>query len=105
MIGGGGSGKTRLGIQLCESAEHRGWFAGFVTHGELTRFASQQNLGSWSWPKSTLIVVDYAAARAGVLRGWLLVLNAEIFATPACFGKIKCNSATLFATAIATLHL
>src|ERR1039457_2357005 len=35
LIGGAGSGKTRLGIEFCESAEERKWFAGFVTHKEL----------------------------------------------------------------------
>jgi hypothetical protein len=71
-IGGGGSGKTRLGIELCESAEQRAWFAGFVTHKELIRFAGQQNLSDWGWSKNTLVVVDYAAARARVLREWLI---------------------------------
>jgi tetratricopeptide (TPR) repeat protein len=74
LIGSGGSGKTRLGIELCESAEHGNWLAGFVTHNELTRFAGQQNLSNWGWSKDTLVIVDYAAARARGLREWLLEL-------------------------------
>jgi hypothetical protein len=78
LIGGGGSGKTRLGIELCDSAEQRKWFAGFVTHKELTRFASQQNLSNWGWSRDTLVVVDYAAARARVLREWLVELAQNV---------------------------
>ncbi len=74
LIGGAGSGKTRLALELCAQADERGWFAGFVDHDELIRFHSQQNLASWGWPKATLIVVDYAAAKAQVLREWLAEL-------------------------------
>ena len=81
LIGGGGSGKTRLGIELCESTEQRNWFAGFVTHEELTRFAAQQNLSNWGWSRDTLVVVDYAAARARVLRQWLVELARNVNST------------------------
>jgi hypothetical protein len=74
LVGGAGSGKTRLALELCALAGQRGWFAGFVDHGELARFHAQQNLAAWSWPKPTLIVVDYAAAKARVLREWLAEL-------------------------------
>jgi tetratricopeptide (TPR) repeat protein len=74
LVGSSGSGKTRLGIELCESAEQQKWFAGFVNHKELTRFANQQNLSDWGWSRNTLVVVDYAAARARVLRQWLVEL-------------------------------
>jgi tetratricopeptide (TPR) repeat protein len=81
LIGGGGSGKTRVGIEVCESAEQRNWFAGFVTHRELARFAGQQNLSNWGWSKDTLVVVDYAAARVRVLRGWLVELAQNLPST------------------------
>src|ERR1035441_7131136 len=84
LIGGAGSGKTRLGIELCESAEQRKWFAGFATHRELARFASQQNLSSWGWSKNTLVVVDYAAARARVLREWMVELARNFPNTGNC---------------------
>jgi tetratricopeptide (TPR) repeat protein len=81
LIGGGGSGKTRLAIELCESADESNWSAGFVSHQELTRFSSQQNLSNWGWSKDTLVVVDYAAAQARVLRQWLVELAQNIPST------------------------
>ncbi len=74
LIGGAGSGKTRLALELCAAAERLGWFAGFVDHRELDRFHGHQNLSAWDWPKPTLIVVDYAAAKARILRQWLAEL-------------------------------
>ena len=74
LIARAGTGKTRLAIELCERAEAAGWVAGFARHEELQRFFNQQNLADWRWPKKTLVVVDYAAASASVLRKWLEVL-------------------------------
>jgi hypothetical protein len=71
VTGRAGCGKTRLAVELCEKAESQGWLAGFATHDELTRFQGQQHLAAWRWPRPTLIVVDYAAASARVLRAWL----------------------------------
>ncbi|WP_321917451.1 MULTISPECIES: tetratricopeptide repeat protein [Paraburkholderia] len=70
LIGGGGSGKTRLALELCEKIAG-GWNAGFVTRTELRRFFAEQNLSDWGWQKPTLIVVDYAAEHAELLRDWL----------------------------------
>ncbi len=69
LVGGGGSGKTRLALELCHRLD--GWNAGFVTRGELKRFFAQQNLAEWGWQRPTLIVVDYAAEHADSLREWL----------------------------------
>ncbi|MGA2408788.1 MAG: hypothetical protein ABSG46_00140, partial [Candidatus Binataceae bacterium] len=74
LTGGAGSGKTRLALELCAAADQRKWFAGFIDHKELDRFGGQQNLSAWGWPKPTLIVVDYAAAKARILREWLVEL-------------------------------
>jgi len=71
LIGGGGSGKTRLALELCEKAQTNGWSAGFITSDELARFFDQQNLSTWGWNKPTLMVVDYAAQHAQQLRSWL----------------------------------
>lgn len=71
VIGRGGAGKTRFGIELCERAEAKGWTAGFVADGELRRFHRENNLSGWQWPGPTLLVIDYAAAKAGILRDWL----------------------------------
>jgi len=71
LIGRGGSGKTRLALELCEAAIAAGWDAGFVTGGELQRFLGQQNLAVWGWQRPTLVVVDYVAAKSRALGGWL----------------------------------
>ena len=71
LIGAGGSGKTRLALELCEQSSATGWDAGFVTRTELHRFFGQQNLSSWGWHKPTIIVVDYAAEHARLLGQWL----------------------------------
>jgi len=71
LIGGGGSGKTRLALELSEQAAGLGWSAGFVTRQELVRFLGRQNLSAWGWQRPTLIVVDYAAEHAERLRHWL----------------------------------
>ena len=69
-----GAGKTRLALALCEKAAEAGWGAGFLTESEMVRFRGQQNLSFWGWNRPTLIVVDYAAARARTLHDWLVEL-------------------------------
>jgi tetratricopeptide (TPR) repeat protein len=69
-----GAGKTRLALELCEAAVRERWHAGFLTETELVRFRNQQNLSTWGWNRPTLIVIDYAAARARLLRNWLIEL-------------------------------
>jgi len=46
LTGGGGSGKTRLAVELCEKAVSDDWNAGFVTRQELRRFHGAQNLSA-----------------------------------------------------------
>jgi tetratricopeptide (TPR) repeat protein len=74
LTGRAGAGKTRAAIELVErlNQEKPGqWWAGFVQGSEMRRFASLQNLADWSWARSTLIVVDYAASLVEPLREWL----------------------------------
>ena len=71
LTGQAGAGKTRLAIELCEWAEQAGWSAGFARQEELERFHKLHHPTDWRWPKPTLVVVDYAAASAPVLRAWL----------------------------------
>ncbi|MDZ7812638.1 MAG: tetratricopeptide repeat protein [Ideonella sp.] len=70
LVGSGGSGKTRLALELCDQIKDR-WLAGFVTTDALDRFFKQQDAGCWGWQKPTLMVLDYAAAQAEVLQRWL----------------------------------
>jgi tetratricopeptide (TPR) repeat protein len=71
IIGGAGAGKSRFAIELCRRAEAEGWFAGFVSHAELVRFAAQENLSAWGWARPTLVVVDYAASKATIMKAWV----------------------------------
>jgi tetratricopeptide (TPR) repeat protein len=74
LVGPAGAGKTRLAIELCERAEADGWAAGFARHAELARFHANHSPSEWQWPRRTLVVVDYAAASAHILRAWLEAL-------------------------------
>lgn len=60
VIGGrGGTGKTRLGVALCESAGRRGWLSGL-----LARSAEQEPVEELAAaPTPRLVVVDYAESR------------------------------------------
>jgi len=71
LTGRAGSGKTRLALELCEAMLADGWDAGFIDSGELLRFRNQQNLSTWGWRRPTLAVIDYVAAQAELLSGWL----------------------------------
>ena len=75
LIGQGGSGKTRLALELCDGLSAGGWNAGFVTHQNLTRFFNQHDAADWGWQKPTLLVLDYVAAQAEVLTKWLKELQ------------------------------
>src|SRR5262249_873208 len=77
----GGGGKRGLGREVCDQAAAAGWDAGFIPEGELERFRAAQPLAAWGWRRPTLIVVDYAAARAHLLRPWLVEL-ADHLAVP-----------------------
>ena len=82
LTGTAGTGKTRLALELVDEAIGHDWDAGFVTDRELVRFAAQANLAAWGWQNPTLIVVDYAAARARQLGTWLAELADNDSATP-----------------------
>ncbi|MBE2260362.1 MAG: tetratricopeptide repeat protein [Rhodobacteraceae bacterium] len=71
IVGGGGSGKTRLAMDLCDRLSDVGWHAGFLSAAELPRFLAQQNLATWGWNRPTLVVIDDAAARGQALGAWL----------------------------------
>jgi hypothetical protein len=67
VTGGGGFGKTRLGIELCRTVAGRGWTTGLldaaVTGG------GDLGLGELAaWPGRLLVVVDYAEARPAAVK-------------------------------------
>ena len=72
ITGRAGVGKTRLVIELCESAERAGWTAGFAQYEQFPEF--MKRAAKWRWNKPTLVVIDYAAALARSLRTWLEIL-------------------------------
>ena len=79
VTGGGGSGKTRLAVELLgwlEVAQPGQWNCGFLTQAEIERFSALQNLSHWRRRKPVLAVVDYAAGAAASLRVWLEQLAA-----------------------------
>jgi len=79
VTGGGGSGKTRLAVELLgwlELAEPGQWNCGFLTQVEIERFSGLRNLSEWRRRKPVLAVVDYAAGSAAHLRVWLEQLAA-----------------------------
>ncbi|MBF0380842.1 MAG: tetratricopeptide repeat protein [Magnetococcales bacterium] len=62
LIGAGGSGKTRLMLEGCNRLKKKGWIAGFLPHGKLsknTKLLKKLTLE----PINALIVLDYAESR------------------------------------------
>lgn len=74
IIGGAGSGKTRLAIEACERAEIEGWFATFLSSTELQQRHGVEILAAWTPSQPTLIVVDYAANSVSAIKRWFDVL-------------------------------
>jgi hypothetical protein len=93
MTAPAGAGKTRLALALCDEAVAAGWTAGYATESELLAFPRLQNLAVWAWSQPTLIVVDYAAVRALLLRQWLLG-SPTTLAAKACRSGCSCSSVT-----------
>jgi tetratricopeptide (TPR) repeat protein len=74
LIGGrGGSGKTRLGVALCERARAAGWLCGLLVAG-----ADQAALEALlDAPTARLVVIDYAESRVEQLNAILAPLAAS----------------------------
>ena len=77
VTGPGGSGKTRLLIELCRERRRQGWRAGFFPASQPLSPDAMDRLLSGSDP--VLVVVDYAARRPGLTEelGELLSRHAE----------------------------
>lgn len=71
VTGRGGAGKTRLALELCDRAAEAGWHAGFALNPEI-----RANPAAFTIAHPTLVVIDYAAARAQMLADWLAGLAA-----------------------------
>lgn len=76
LIGPAGSGKTRIALELCASAEAEGWTAGFIEASELVRFIASPGHADVWWDTPTLAVLDQAASISRALRPWLITLIA-----------------------------
>lgn len=77
IVGGAGTGKTRLALELCRRAEDRGWRAGFVAPQELRRFAEQERIAAWDRDGPTLVIVATAARSARPLNAVLRSLAGQ----------------------------
>lgn len=79
MLGAGGSGKSRLALELIIQAGLQ-WRAGFLEHN-----APFEDWQSWEPERPTLIVIDYAAHRVDQLRMILLCLSRRHELKPLTF--------------------
>jgi hypothetical protein len=71
LVGSGGSGKTRLGIEALRrlsSETPSEWQCGLIDHDELRELGGELNLYEFSWQRRTLMVLDYAASRVDSLK-------------------------------------
>ncbi|MEM8949489.1 MAG: hypothetical protein AAGA21_10315 [Pseudomonadota bacterium] len=71
LTGQGGSGKTRLALDLCDSLSEEEWQAGFIDGDDLKTVCDDASMVAWAWTKPTLVVVDYAATFGETLYRWL----------------------------------
>ncbi len=74
VIGGaGGSGKTRLAVEICDHAEGRGWLSGF-----LTRIGDPPSLEALAEaPVPRLVAIDYAESRTAQMEALLPLLASR----------------------------
>ena len=77
LVGGAGTGKTRLALELLlrVNAELPHWQAGLVLGRELRKFDATKQAADWTWPAPTLLVVDYAQTLTGSLAELLRALT------------------------------
>ena len=74
VIGGaGGSGKTRLAVEICDHAEREGWLSGILTR--IDDPASLEALAEA--PKRRLVAIDYAESRTAQMEILLPLLASR----------------------------
>ena len=74
LSGAGGMGKTRLGMELVETATRAGWDAGFADRTALDDLLKLP-MGDWLWERPTFVVIDYASQRLDLLKRLLQTLS------------------------------
>ncbi|MES2444648.1 MAG: tetratricopeptide repeat protein [Pseudomonadota bacterium] len=90
LIARAGTGKTRLAIELCKVIDGAPkpnaseWLAGFIRPSDLAGVIDKLATQSFDWKRSTLLVIDYAAAAHREIARWLDRLAGEPFA-----GKLR----------------
>ncbi|MDW8310831.1 MAG: hypothetical protein RMK20_15780, partial [Verrucomicrobiales bacterium] len=69
LVGGAGTGKTRLAFELLLRVADAlpGWQAGLLGSDDLRRLVEHTHTPDFNWPAPTLLVVDYAQALTGPL--------------------------------------
>ena len=67
QAGAGGTGKTRLAIDVCETLAHEGWFAGFLPASFEKDDVERELPKLLDADRDCLFVIDYAETRADVV--------------------------------------
>ena len=79
IVGRAGAGKTRFALELMDrlaaDGEPQPWCTGFVDFKHLRTFDLTSSLTNERWPRPTLLVVDYAAIEASLLKPWIVYLS------------------------------
>jgi len=77
LVGGAGTGKTRLALELLlrVAAALPGWQAGLLGSSDLRRLVKRTHTRDFNWPAPTLLVVDYAQPLAAPLAELLRALT------------------------------
>ena len=75
--GVGGSGKTRLALELAQRLQDQGWYAGLLLHSVKDSSWSQSLEWLASVVSPTLVIVDYADARVEDTKALLRALTAR----------------------------
>ncbi|MCO5322051.1 MAG: tetratricopeptide repeat protein [Microthrixaceae bacterium] len=75
LYGAGGSGKTRLAVELCQRMQLRGWRAGLYSHPATGQVGQLESLARASEPR--LIAVDYADTKTGEIEELLSVIQSQ----------------------------
>jgi len=66
VTGGGGFGKTRLGLEVCEQARRAGWTAGLLTIDD-SADVDRELRRLVSWPGRCCVAIDYAEAKPALV--------------------------------------